>query len=183
MPGSRRGPAARGETSWIPSNRAILAAVRAALGGQVVRSLGLVLSDDAYIAALHERFMADPSPTDVLTFDLRDDARDPTIEGEIVVSVETACRQARRLKLPPQEETLRYFIHGVLHLLGYDDHSPAERRRMRRAENDVLQTLASPAGRASSGRTARGKSPPPVGRRNATHGRNRSRRRRADHHA
>jgi probable rRNA maturation factor len=110
--------------------------------------------DDRRIAALHERFMGDDRPTDVLTFDLRDDPEADVIEGEIVVSADTARREARRRGLSPDEELLRYVIHGVLHLCGLDDHTPAERRRMRREENRVLGRLA--GGPAPAGRRKRG---------------------------
>jgi probable rRNA maturation factor len=104
--------------------------------------VNVVVVDDEEIARLHGQFMADPSPTDVLTFDLRDDLADGVIEGEIIVSAETARRQAQQFRVNPAEELLRYAIHGTLHLAGYDDHTAADRRRMRREENRVLLELA-----------------------------------------
>jgi len=101
----------------------------------------VVLVDDDAIADLHERFMGLPGPTDVLTFDLRDDPDQAEIEGEITISVDTARRQARQYRAGQTEELLRYVIHGVLHLSGYDDDTPARRRRMRREENRVLELL------------------------------------------
>jgi probable rRNA maturation factor len=121
-------------------NSEIERAVRLASAGNTVRSVSVVLGDDAMLAALHERYMADASPTDVLTFDLRDDEAGP-IEGEIVVSVETARRQARRRRIEAGRELLRYVIHGTLHLVGYDDRTAVERRRMRAAEDRVLALL------------------------------------------
>jgi probable rRNA maturation factor len=85
--------------------------------------------------------MSDPRPTDVLTFDLRDDPTECAIEGEIVISAETAARQALRFHATPAQELLRYVIHGTLHLSGYDDRRPGDRRRMRREENRVLAGL------------------------------------------
>jgi len=131
---------------------AIRRAVRQALGGRPVAALNVAIVDDAQIARLHQEYMDDPSPTDVLTFDLRDDADDPAVEGEIVVSADTAYREARRRRLQPSEELTRYIIHGVLHLLGLRDATPQERRRMRREENRILDLLsgrAAPAERAS----------------------------------
>lgn len=120
----------------------IVQAVRAALGNRPCRSLAVVIVDDARIAQLHRQFMADPTPTDVLTFDLRDDLINGPIEGEVVVSVETARRQARRYRTEPDQELLRYAIHGTLHLVGFDDRTPSERRRMRREEDRILVQLA-----------------------------------------
>ncbi len=61
--------------------------------------------------------------------------------GEIVVSAETALREARARGIEPQEELLRYAIHGLLHILGYDDRTPSERRRMRALERRYLKRL------------------------------------------
>jgi probable rRNA maturation factor len=91
---------------------------------------------------LHQRYLDDPSPTDVLTFDLRDDRRSGEIEGEIVVSVDTARREAARRRIDVKAELLRYVIHGVLHLRGMEDRTTTGRRQMRRAETTILNELS-----------------------------------------
>ncbi len=91
--------------------------------------------------ALHRAHLGIDAPTDVLAFDLRDDPAAPAVEGEVVVSGETAARQAPRFGVTPARELLRYVAHGVLHLVGHDDHDAAGRRRMRRAENRVLARI------------------------------------------
>ena len=65
-------------------------------------------------------------------------------KGEIGVRGETARRSARRLRLSERQETLRYVIHGALHLAGWDDQTAGERRRMRREEDRVLGGLSEP---------------------------------------
>ena len=87
------------------------------------------------------------SATDVLAFDLRDDADDDWMEGEIVVSADAARQQGERLGVDAGQELLRYVIHGMLHLSGYDDQTPAGRRRMRDAENRLLADLDDRCGR------------------------------------
>lgn len=131
-------------------------AVRLAAGERPIKSIAIGLMNDEQIAGLHEQFMGDPSPTDVLTFDLREGPEIPEVEGDIAVSVETARRQARRFRTDARSEILRYVVHGVLHLLGYDDHTPSGRARMRREENRVLKMLQEPARgrRARAGRTS-----------------------------
>lgn len=129
-----------------------------------MRELSIVLVDDRTMRALHRAHLGIDAPTDVLAFDLRDDPAAPAVEGEVVVSGETAARQAPRFGTTPARELLRYVAHGVLHLLGHDDRDAAGRRRMRRAENRVLARVE-PARRggvpgrrrraAASGRTAR----------------------------
>lgn len=124
------------------TNARIRQAVRLTLGDRPVAELNVAIVDDERMAGLHEEFMGDNSPTDVLTFDLREDMDAEAIEGEIVVSADTARREADRRGLDPDEELTRYIIHGVLHLLGLDDHTTQERQRMRREENRVLEMLA-----------------------------------------
>lgn len=101
--------------------------------------VNVIIVDDATIAELHERFLHDPTPTDVLSFPLAD--RPSIIEGEIVVSAQRALARAARFGWQPHDELLLYVVHGTLHLLGYEDHTPAGRARMRRREKAVLSGL------------------------------------------
>jgi probable rRNA maturation factor len=119
------------------TSRALLRrVVRAALeyGGAPQMPVSLLLTDDAEIAGIHDRFLGDASPTDVISF---------AIDGaaEIVVSVETAARCARARSHALAAEVALYVVHGILHLCGYDDGRPRARARMRRAERDVLAAL------------------------------------------
>ncbi len=120
-------------------------AVQAALSGRAIESISVAVVDDATIAGLHERFMGLSGPTDVLSFDLRDDAAVEAIEGEIVVSADTARAVAARLGLGQKQEVLRYVIHGALHLAGWDDASVGQRSRMRREEDRVLGAIGEKA--------------------------------------
>lgn len=117
---------------------AIRRAVRAALSGHRIAGISVAIVDDSIIAELHERYMQNPQPTDVLTFDLRDDPATSEIEGEIVLSAETARKAARSLGLSEGQEVLRYAIHGALHLAGWNDRTLGERAKMRREEDRVL---------------------------------------------
>ncbi len=112
-------------------------------------SLSIVLCDDATIHDLNRRFLNHDYPTDVLSFLLADDTLSserfvPAKEqvwGEIIVSVETAHCQARRYRQTLEEELVRLTIHGLLHLLGYDDATPEQRRKMRRKERFYLKQV------------------------------------------
>ena len=79
--------------------------------------------------------------TDVLSFPM---ASEPVLVGEVLISADTARREAARRGHPAYHELLLYAVHGVMHLLGYDDHGTAERRRMRRAERAALIALGIP---------------------------------------
>jgi probable rRNA maturation factor len=97
--------------------------------------------DEVTICRLHQEFFDDVSPTDIITFDLGL-APDATRRAALCICVEAAMRHAARYRVSPEVEIQRLVIHGVLHLLGYDDQSPAQRRRMRRREHQVLTLIA-----------------------------------------
>lgn len=106
----------------------------------------VVLVDDAHIAELHQRHLGKPGPTDVLAFDLRDrfdnaGADDDVIDAEIVVSVETAEREARSRGHSVEAELALYAVHATLHLLGYDDPDDEAAERMHRAEDVILESV------------------------------------------
>ncbi|MBL8858574.1 MAG: rRNA maturation RNase YbeY [Planctomycetes bacterium] len=102
-------------------------------------SLSIVFVTDEALARMHGVHLADPTPTDVITFDLTDEIGG--VSGELYVSAERARIVARRRKVVLQRELLLYVVHGVLHLCGFDDHAPADRKRMRAAENAVMKRL------------------------------------------
>lgn len=95
------------------------------------RKVVVALVDDKTIAKLHERYLDVPGPTDVLSFP----------HGEIVVSGETARREADARGIPPLHELVLYVVHGALHLADHDDKSPGARKRMRAAERRILKEL------------------------------------------
>lgn len=99
------------------------------------------------IARLNESFLRHAGTTDVITFGYSEgrDRRQrmgSELNGEIFICVEEAVGQARRFRATWQSELLRYAIHGVLHLLGYDDVSAPARRHMKRVEDRHLRRLA-----------------------------------------
>jgi len=116
-----------------------------------VGTVSIVFVDDDEIRAVHREFFGKDSATDVVTFpmdapsdDEDGDAPDPLggqLLGEVMVSVETARRESAARDLPFEREVALYAIHGVLHLLGYDDIDPGDRRRMRRAEKRAVDRL------------------------------------------
>jgi len=106
--------------------------------------LSICLLDDAGMARLNETYLHHAGPTDVITFDYHEagGAGDcDELYGEICLGVEEAQRQARRYGTSWPEELTRYLVHGVLHLLGYDDQQPAVRRRMKQQEDRLLRAL------------------------------------------
>lgn len=90
------------------------------------------------ICALHDRFFNDPSPTDCISFPV-----DEQTLGEIFVCPKTAVDYASKKGLDPYEEAALYIIHGILHLIGYDDLEAKERRTMRKKEKSCMRHLSS----------------------------------------
>jgi probable rRNA maturation factor len=109
--------------------------------------LEVSLLADPAMTRLNEQFVHHAGSTDVITFDYTEAPaalRPPAagLRGELFLCPDEALRQARRYHTTWQAELARYFVHGVLHLLGHDDLAPAPRRRMKRAENLCLRRLA-----------------------------------------
>jgi probable rRNA maturation factor len=90
--------------------------------------LSVVLVSDRRMAELHRRFLQEPGPTDVITFQ----------HGEIFVSTETARRQARRFGTTADHELRLYIAHGLLHLHGFDDKDARSAAEMKRAQEKLV---------------------------------------------
>lgn len=105
------------------------------------RELSLALVSDRSMATLHDRFMGIPTPTDVLTFPLEEDAYGCVLSGEVILCVPEARRQAKRLGTTVEQELLLYALHGMLHLCGYDDRTNASFAAMHRTEDQILTKL------------------------------------------
>ncbi len=132
------------------------AATTLAAEGRPDAGLSVTLVDDAAIAELHQQYLGVEGPTDVISFPLddEDEAGDPLgggegpepLLGEVVVSVDTAAREAAERGLPFERELLLYVIHGALHLLGYDDRQEPERARMHARQEALLEAFLSGRG-------------------------------------
>ena len=94
-----------------------------------LREITVVLISDRKISELHSRFMNIAAPTDVITFQ----------HGEIFISTETARRQARQVGAATLGEIRLYIVHGLLHLHGFDDKTPAAARRMARMQERIVR--------------------------------------------
>lgn len=124
--------------------RRVLAAL-----GEARAELTVSLVDDTEIHHLNRDYRGKDRPTDVLAFAMREGRRAPgddTVLGDVVISLDTAARQARERGVPTADEVRTLLIHGVLHLLGYDhERSAAEARRMQAMERRLRRGLCSTA--------------------------------------
>ena len=101
--------------------------------------LGVYLVQPRKMADLNEKFLGHEGPTDVITFDYGD----PTmLHGEIFICPDVARAQAKEFGTTPQMEIVRYLVHGMLHLRGYDDRTLAKRAKMKRAEDKWLRWVS-----------------------------------------
>ena len=98
------------------------------------KSVTVLLVDDRESGRIHGATFGDPAPTDVITLRYRD-LDTEAIDGELIVNVECAHREGeRRAGWGFERELALYFAHGLDHLCGNDDDTPASRRHMRQRE-------------------------------------------------
>jgi probable rRNA maturation factor len=128
----------------------LVEAARAVLQDSEFSSAGISLAvvDDETIHELNRRHLEHDWPTDVLSFVLEDDGSH--LEGEVIVSADTAAAAAEEVGTSAEQEQLLYVIHGMLHLVRYRDKSDEDAREMRVAESRYLQrfNVGSPRGAA-----------------------------------
>lgn len=122
--------------------------------GVAAAEISLALVDQATIRRLNRDYLGRDEKTDVLSFRLSgqddDSARTPgavspctrarPLEGEVVVNVEMAVEMGAKFYWTARDEVVLYVVHGLLHLVGYDDLSAAEREEMQHREREILRT-------------------------------------------
>ena len=115
--------------------------------GESDAELSLMLVNDMHIRNLNWKYRRNDSATDVLAFPMRDSRRlSGVILGDVVISVETAKREAKKRKIDLQDELDLYFVHGILHLLGYDDEKIRKRKKMKQKEKELMESLCKSRG-------------------------------------
>ena len=112
--------------------------------GEASSELSLAFVSDLYIRKLNRRYRNIDSKTDVLAFSMREGwgfSKKSLILGDVVVSAETAKKEAKERKIPLYKEMRLYVVHGILHLLGYDDETPSDRKKMKAKEIELLEAM------------------------------------------
>jgi probable rRNA maturation factor len=109
--------------------------------------LSVLLVSDAAIQVLNRQHMGKDRPTDVLSFPLGDapGGGAPHLLGDIVIALPTAARQAKSRRRPLFDEARFLLAHGLLHLLGYDHATPAQKRRMDAAARRLVRAAKGPS--------------------------------------
>jgi len=91
------------------------------------------------IAALNRRYLRHSGATDVLSFDLS--VPGDGIIAQVIVCGDVAVREARSRRIGPQRELMLYIVHGLLHVMGYDDTTPQAAEKMRARQEELLEAF------------------------------------------
>jgi len=128
-----------------PANTRELASLtRALLRAHLRRGsydLTIYVVDAEEMTQLNERFLSHRGSTDVITFDYQEPSCSSDLHGEIFICMDEALIQARRFRTTWRTELIRYIVHGILHLCGFDDHQAAARRKLKHEENRLVRLL------------------------------------------
>lgn len=120
--------------------RALMQAV-----GEDGAAISVSIVDDAAIREINREHRGKDAPTDVLSFPLEPEPfAQERLLGDIIISVDTARRQAADYDAPLQREIYRLLIHGLLHVLGHDHEEAGERERMEAQERRLAEAIAMP---------------------------------------
>ncbi|MCX7765320.1 MAG: rRNA maturation RNase YbeY [Candidatus Sumerlaeia bacterium] len=106
--------------------------------------ISILFVGDEEMIDFNRHYRNEPETTDVLAFPMCDGRFPnvgPNILGDIIISIPTAKRQAEEQHHSLEKELAILLIHGYLHLLGYDDEKPSQRKMMRKREQELLQIL------------------------------------------
>ncbi len=106
--------------------------------GRRLKRVSVVYTNNRHIRCINEKHLNHQFVTDVITFELEPR---PNLETEIYINLDRARSQAIFYRVPFNDETRRLLVHGLLHVLGFDDKSQIARDRMRRKEDEVLAKL------------------------------------------
>lgn len=129
----------------LPSQVLVKQWIRGVLEGYGEKEgrIQVILTDDTFILEMNRNFLGHDYYTDIITFDTSDYPESPkdAISGELYISVDTVRANAEEYGSTFPEEMHRVIIHGVLHLIGFDDHELEDIQQMRNAEAQALAQL------------------------------------------
>ena len=108
--------------------------------GKKTGSINFIFCSDSFLLNLNKQFLKHDYFTDIITFDYTEGK---SISGEIYISIDRVADNAKSLGIKTRDELSRVIIHGVLHLLGYSDHTKSQKLEMRKKEDACLSLLHS----------------------------------------
>jgi len=114
-----------------------LVAFAATAQGVALAEVDIAVVGEGEIESLNRRYLRHAGPTDVLSFDMSD-APAAGISAQLVICGDVAARQAKAHNVPIEREILLYVLHGLLHLMGYEDESVRGAAKMHAREDEIL---------------------------------------------
>lgn len=112
--------------------------------GLQTQEVSITFASDRFVRRLNKKYRGVDTPTDVLAFAMKEGEWpeiQPHLLGDVVISVDTAKKQALDLGHSLNRELAILLIHGVLHLIGYDHMRPSEAKRMQALEKKILRSI------------------------------------------
>lgn len=94
-----------------------------------------VFSDDEFLHKINKEYLRHNTYTDIITFDL---SENDSLDGEIYISLDRVKENAQNFNVKFTDEIHRVMVHGILHLLGYNDKTPSQKRKMKAKEDFYL---------------------------------------------
>ena len=107
--------------------------------GKSLVAVNYVFCSDDYLLAVNREYLKHDFYTDIITFDLSDTPK--AVRADVFISIERVRENAQKLDLPIYKELIRVVLHGVLHLVGYNDKTKAEKKRIRHQEDLYLSKV------------------------------------------
>ncbi len=103
---------------------------------RITGDINYLFCDDSYILEVNKRYLNHNYFTDIITFDY---CKSNIISGDLIISIDTVKTNSLLYNTTFTEELLRVIIHGILHLVGFKDHTDDEKKQMRELENKALK--------------------------------------------
>ena len=104
--------------------------------GRRLGQISVIFCSDPYLLEINRKYLGHDYYTDIITFDY---SEGDTISGDLFISVDTVRSNAEYYSADFKDELDRVIVHGVLHLIGYDDHTDEQTAEMRARENHYLE--------------------------------------------
>lgn len=105
---------------------------------KTVGEISYIFCTDEELLSINKKYLAHNTYTDIITFDYTENK---IIAGDIFISVERVKENAKKFGVKFSDELLRVMVHGILHILGMKDKTPAEAAKMRKAEDAAIKTF------------------------------------------
>lgn len=109
--------------------------------GFELNQLNYIFCSDEYLLSVNQQYLNHDFYTDIITFDNSEEI-EGIVEGDIFISIDRVKENAEQLSKTFKEELLRVLAHGVLHLVGYDDHEDEDELVMRQKEDTYIATFS-----------------------------------------